>query len=64
MSEKDKETEQKPTVCYSYEVVMVVQVFAEDEEAAKEKLDKDGGFVSNRTVTLKDAVPLYSGDEK
>ena len=58
------ETEQKPTSCYSYEVTMVVQIMAEDEEAAKEKLDKDGGFVSNRTVILKDAVALYSGEEK
>jgi len=53
--------EKKATVCYSYEVKMVVQIFAENEEAAKEKLDKDGGFVSNREVALKDAVTLYSG---
>ena len=54
--------EKKATVCYSYEVKMVVQIFAENEEAAKEKLDKDGGFVSNREVALKDAVTLYSGE--
>ena len=58
------ELEKKPTVCYSYEVTMVVQVFAEDEESAKEKLDKDGGFVSKRDVVLKDAITLYSGEEK
>ena len=50
------------TVCYSYEVTMVVQVFAENEEAAKEKLDKDGGFVSSRKVLLKDAITLYNGE--
>ena len=50
------------TVCYSYEVTMVVQVFAENEEAAKDKLDKDGGFVSSRKVLLKDAITLYSGE--
>jgi len=54
--------DRKPTVCYSYEVKMVVQIFAENEEAAKEKLDKDGGFVSSREVVLKDAVTLYSGE--
>lgn len=53
-----------PTSCYSYQVTMVVQVMAENEEAAKEKLDKDGGFVSSRNVELKDAVALYSGEEK
>lgn len=60
MSKEDKKT--KPTVCYSYEITMVVQVFAEDEEAAKDKLDKEGGFVSSRLVELKDAVALYSGE--
>lgn len=58
------ESEKKQTVCYSYEVTMIVQIFAEDEEAAKEKLDKDGGFVSNRSVVLRDAVTLYSGEDK
>lgn len=58
------ELEKKQTVCYSYEVTMIVQIFAEDEEAAKEKLDKDGGFVSKRSVVLRDAVTLYSGEEE
>ena len=58
------ELEKKPTICYSYEVTMVVQIMAENEESAKEKLDKDGGFVSTRDVILKDAITLYSGEEK
>ena len=58
------ELEKKPTICYSYEVTMVVQIMAENEESAKEKLDKDGGFVSKRDVVLKDAITLYSGEEK
>lgn len=53
----------QPTNCYSYEVTMVVQIFAENEESAREKLDKDGGFVSSRIVELRDSVPLYSGKE-
>lgn len=52
-----------PTSCYSYEVTMVVQIMAENEEAAKEKLDKEGGFVSSRNVELKDAVTLYNGED-
>jgi hypothetical protein len=42
---------------------MVVQVFAEDEEAAKIKLNSDGGHVSRRSIVLRDAVTLYSGEE-
>lgn len=62
MTEKEKE-EAKQTICYSYEVSMVVQIFAEDEDSAKTKLDSEGGFVSKRSIELKDAVPLYSGKE-
>jgi hypothetical protein len=40
---------------------MVVQVLAENKESADEKLDKDGGYVSKRQVTLKDVSPLYRG---
>jgi hypothetical protein len=58
-----KEEEAKQTNCYSYEVVMVVQIFAEDEDSARTKLDSEGGFVSKRSIKLKDAVPLYSGEE-
>jgi hypothetical protein len=51
----------KETSCYSYEVLMVVQILAENKEAADEKLDKEGGYVSKRQVTLKDVSPLYTG---
>lgn len=53
--------ENETTNCYSYKVEMVVQILAKDEETAKEQLDKNGGYVSNRTVTLMDSVPLFSG---
>jgi hypothetical protein len=48
------------TRCYSYKVEMIVQVLAEDEKAARELLDKNGAYVSNRTVTLMDSVLLYT----
>lgn len=53
----------KETSCYSYEVLMVVQVLAENRESADEKLDKEGGYVSKRQVSLKDVSPLYSGTD-
>lgn len=49
------------TNCYTYEVKMIIQVLAKDEETAKEKLDKDGGYVTKRDVELKDSISLYSG---
>lgn len=51
------------TSCYSYKVEMVIQVLAEDEESAREQLDKNGGYVTSREVTLMDSVSLYNGDK-
>ena len=50
------------TNCFTYKVEMVVQILAKDETTAREQLDKNGGYVSNRTVKLMDSVSLYSGD--
>lgn len=52
------------TNAYTYEVVMVIQILAEDEKAAREKLDGQGGYVTSRKVTLKDSVSLFNGKEK
>lgn len=46
---------------FSYKVEMVVHVFADDEPQAKEKLDKDGGFVSKRETFLLDKTELPDG---
>jgi len=56
-----KDNSVKETSCYSYEVLMVVQILAENRESAEEKLDKEGGYVSKRQVLLKDVSPLYNG---
>jgi hypothetical protein len=56
-----KDNTLKETSCYSYEVLMVIQVLAENKESADEKLDKEGGYVSKREVLLKDVFPLYNG---
>ena len=60
-----KVKEEKVTKCYTYEVTMIIQVICDDDEkAAQVKLDKEGGYVTKREVTLMDAVSLYSGDKK
>jgi len=46
---------------FSYKVEMVVHVFAEDEPQAKERLDRDGGFVSKRDTFLLDKTELPNG---
>lgn len=51
------------TNCFTYKVEMIVQILAEDETKAKEKLDKEGGYVSNRTVKLMDSIPLFNGEQ-
>ena len=61
--EKEDKLENKEHFHYTYKVSMIVTVFAENEESAKKKLDDEGGFVSNRTVELKDSVKIYSEDD-
>ena len=57
---KDKE---KTTQCFSYEVVMLVHIIADDEKTAKEQLDEKGGIVTKRDVKLLNVATLY-GEEK
>ena len=49
------------TSCFTYKVEMSVQILAEDETKASEQLEKNGGYVTSRTVTLMDSVPLFNG---
>jgi hypothetical protein len=56
--------EEKETICFTYEVKMVIQVFAEDLEKASEKLEKEGGYVSSRQVSLLNKNTVYSGSEE
>ena len=58
---KIKET--KPTQCFSYEVVMLVHIIAEDESVARTQLDDKGGIVTKREVKLVNTQTLY-GEEK
>jgi hypothetical protein len=57
---KDKE---KVTQCFSYEVVMLVHVIADDETIAKAQLDEKGGIVTKRDVKLLNTITLYGEQE-
>jgi len=58
---KIKET--KATQCFSYEVVMLVHIIADNETTAKAQLDEKGGIVTKRDVKLLNSAVLY-GEEK
>jgi hypothetical protein len=62
MTKKDEGT--LPTHAYTYEVKMIVQILAEDEKSARERLDGQGGYVTTREVQLKDSIALFNGKEK
>lgn len=53
-------SDKEQTRCFTYEVKMVIQILADNEESAKKQLDDKGGYVSSRNVTLLDSVPLLS----
>ena len=55
--------ETKPTQCFSYEVVMLVHIIADDEATAKAQLDEKGGIVTKRDVKLVNTVTLYGEDK-
>lgn len=59
----DKKQDNDVTKCFTYNVDMIIQVLAENEIIAREKLDKEGGYVTKRDVKLLDSIALYSGDK-
>jgi len=59
----DDTVKNKEQSVFTYEVGMIVSVFAENEEEARSQLDSNGGFVSHRTVELKDAQQIYSPEK-
>jgi hypothetical protein len=56
---KDK----KKTQCFSYEVVMLVHIIADNETDAKTQLDEKGGIVTKRDVKLLNTATLYGEDK-
>lgn len=61
MATKKAGKEVENTTCYTYKVEMLIQVLAKDEPTALDQLEKSGGYVTNREVTLMDSVALYNG---
>jgi hypothetical protein len=55
--------EKKQTQCFSYEVVMLVHIIADDEVTAKNQLDEKGGIVTKRDVKLVNSTVLYGEDK-
>ena len=55
--------ETKKTQCFSYEVIMLVHIIADDETTAKTQLDEKGGIVTKRDVKLVNTVTLYGEDK-
>jgi hypothetical protein len=53
----------KSTKCFSYEVIMIVHIIADNETTAKTQLDYKGGIVTKREVKLVNTQTLY-GEEK
>jgi hypothetical protein len=53
----------KPTQCFSFEVVMLVHIIAEDEATATKDLDDKGGIVTKRDVKLLNTATLYGEDK-
>ena len=55
--------ETKKTQCFSYEVVMLVHIIADNETDAKAQLDEKGGIVTKRDVKLVNTTTLYGEDK-
>jgi hypothetical protein len=55
---------EETTLCFTYEVTMLVQVLAKDKEEADLKLDKEGGYVSRREVFFKDMITVHSVEKE
>lgn len=47
---------------YTFEVVMIVQVLATEEQEANELVDEKGGTISSRKVRLVSETPIPSLD--
>jgi hypothetical protein len=45
---------------FTYQVNMIVQIFAEDEDMAKAKLNRDGGYITKRDLELLNVAILYN----
>ena len=63
MGNVSKIKETKPAQCFSYEVIMLVHIIADNETTAKAELESKGGIVTKRDVKLVNKTTLY-GEKK
>jgi hypothetical protein len=63
MKTNKTEPQKKTTQIFSYEVVMLVHVIADDEKEARTQLDEKGGIVTKRDVELRSTSLLYGEKE-
>ena len=63
MATKKAGKEVENTTCYTYKVEMLIQILAKDEPTAMDQLEKSGGYVTDRQVTLMDSVSLFNGEK-
>ena len=45
---------------FTYQVNMIIQILAEDEDMAKSKLDRDGGYITKRDLELLNVAVLHN----
>ena len=45
---------------FTYQVNMIIQILAEDEDMAKGKLDRDGGYITKRDLELLNVAVLHN----
>ena len=45
---------------FTFQVNMVVQILAEDEDMAKAKLEREGGYITTREVDLLNTAMLHN----
>ena len=64
MATKKAGKEVENTTCYTYKVEMLIQILAKDEPTALDQLEKSGGYVTDRQVTLMDSVSLFNGEKQ
>jgi hypothetical protein len=55
---------EKKTQLFSFEVVMLVHIVADNETEAKTQLDEKGGIVTKREVKLLNSAILYGEDKE
>lgn len=55
--------EEKRTAIYSYQVTMLVHVVEDTADAARKKLDSEGGIMTAREVEFLNCQPLYGEKE-